>query len=321
MTTNDYHPWLHRLAVMTAAVALLPIVIGAVVTTLDAGMAFPDWPSSDGQGMFAYPWLKSAGDKFVEHGHRLAGILIGLFSIGLTVAVWSVEKRTLVRVAGTLVLLCVIAQGLLGGARVLANDPRIAMLHGVFAAWVFTLMASVALFTSRSWLLAPQQFETSDLRSLKPLAVMTPLVIFAQYLLGGVLRHLGSGLYEHLGFAVVVLLFVIMTAIAARRSGISWLKRVAYLLLSLVLIQAALGGASWMTKYGLASAGYVAIQHSTAQVVVRTAHTVVGMLVFMTSVVYALQVFRLDAMRTGRVEAASEPSGLSGALTMPGGAG
>ena len=321
MTTNDYHPWLHRFAVMTAAVALLPIVIGALVTTLNAGMAFPDWPSSDGQGMFAYPWLKSAGDKFVEHGHRLAGILIGLFSIGLTVAVWKFEKRTWVRVAGTLVLLCVTGQGLLGGARVLANDPRIAMVHGGFAAWVFTLMASVALITSRSWLLAPQQFAATDLRSLKPLAVMTPLVIFAQYLLGGFLRHLGSGLHEHLGFAVVVLLFVIMTAVAARRSGIAWLKRVAYFLLCLVLIQAALGGASWITKYGLTSIGYVAVQHSVAQIVVRTAHTVVGMLVFMTSVIYTLQVFRLDALRSKRVEASSKPTGLPGALTMPGGAG
>ena len=75
MNQTAFHPWLHRLAVLTAVVALLPIVMGALVTTKDAGMAFRDWPSSDGHGMLAYPWLKSAGDKFLEHGHRLGGVL------------------------------------------------------------------------------------------------------------------------------------------------------------------------------------------------------------------------------------------------------
>src|SRR6185295_2646229 len=73
--------WLHPLAVLTACVALLPILVGAVVTTKDAGMAFRDWPSSDGYHMFLYPWLESAGNKFMEHGHRLGGIVIGLSSM------------------------------------------------------------------------------------------------------------------------------------------------------------------------------------------------------------------------------------------------
>ncbi len=82
MTRSErYRPVLFWLAVATAATALLPIVVGALVTTLDAGMAFRDWPTSDGQGMLSYPWLHSAGDKFVEHGHRLAGIMIGCVSI------------------------------------------------------------------------------------------------------------------------------------------------------------------------------------------------------------------------------------------------
>lgn len=111
-----YHPWLHRLAVSTAILALLPIVVGALVTTKGAGMAFPDWPTSDGHGMFAYPWLKSAGDKFLEHGHRLAGIAIGIASIVLCGALASKESRTWVKTLGGIVLAGVIVQGLLGGA-------------------------------------------------------------------------------------------------------------------------------------------------------------------------------------------------------------
>ena len=52
----------HVLAVITAVVSLAPIGLGSLVTTLGAGMAFPDWPTSDGQGMMAYPWLQSSGD-------------------------------------------------------------------------------------------------------------------------------------------------------------------------------------------------------------------------------------------------------------------
>ncbi len=85
MSSPTYQPWVFRLAVLTAGVALLPIVMGGLVTTLQAGMAFPDWPSSDGHGMLSYPWLKSTGDKFLEHGHRLAGMLIGCVSIVLAI--------------------------------------------------------------------------------------------------------------------------------------------------------------------------------------------------------------------------------------------
>jgi len=88
MSEHSYHPALYRLAIATACVALLPIVVGAVVTTMKAGMAFRDWPTSDGYNMFFYPWLKSAGNKFIEHGHRLAGILIGLVSIATALTAW-----------------------------------------------------------------------------------------------------------------------------------------------------------------------------------------------------------------------------------------
>src|SRR5258708_8649256 len=83
MSSNPATPWLHRLAVLTVSLALLPILMGALVTTKDAGMAFPDWPNSDGHNMLLYPWLKSAGERFLEHGHRLGGVFIGLVSIGL----------------------------------------------------------------------------------------------------------------------------------------------------------------------------------------------------------------------------------------------
>ena len=86
--------WLHRFAWVTAALTLmLPVTTGAIVTTLKAGMVFSDWPSSDGYNMLAYPWLTSARDQFVEHGHRLSGMTIALLSLLLAIAAWCLDRR------------------------------------------------------------------------------------------------------------------------------------------------------------------------------------------------------------------------------------
>lgn len=293
----EYQPLLHRVALVTTCVALCTVVIGAITTTLGAGMAFPDWPSSDGHNMFFYPWLRSAGDKFLEHGHRLAGIAIGLCSIALTVVLWMREDRLGVTLAGVAVLLSVILQGILGGMRVLANDPRLAMVHGSFAALVFSLMAAIALWTSRSWLRQKQNVITQDLSYLKPWAVAISCLIFGQYILGGILRHLGGTLHEHIAAAVLVLLFAIALAVATHRTGISWLKRPAYLLLGIIVVQIGLGMMAFVMKFGFAPTAYVAVQDSLPQTISRTVHTIMGMLVLMTSIIYTLRVFYLDGLR------------------------
>ena len=120
------HPLIRKLATTTCVVALLPIGMGALVTTLKAGMAFADWPSSDGHNMLLYPWFRdfsSNPEKFTEHGHRLAGMLIGFISVVLAAASWRLGKGW-VRTYAFSILVAVILQGLLGGARVLFDRRR-----------------------------------------------------------------------------------------------------------------------------------------------------------------------------------------------------
>jgi len=296
---SAYHPRLHRLAVVTTCVALLlPITAGALVTTLKAGMAFPDWPTSDGQSMFSYPWLQSAGDKFAEHGHRLAGIVIGLLSVVLAVSVWKHEQRFWVRVVGMSVQLVVILQGLLGGLRVLANEDSLALIHGLFAALTFALMASVALVTSRSWIEMPAGSSSENLRRLKPLAIITTLIVCTQFVLGAFLRHLGMVLYEHLGSAFLVVAFTVATVQSARATRSAWLQRPAQWLLTLLVLQVALGSAAWIMTLGFPWTGYVAVQHSVLQILVRTGHAIVGLLLLMTTVNLVLRVFRLQYLES-----------------------
>ncbi len=50
-----------------------------------------------------------------------------------------------------LILAGVVLQGLLGGSRVIQNERVLAMLHGQFAAWVFSLMGLLVAMTGRQW--------------------------------------------------------------------------------------------------------------------------------------------------------------------------
>lgn len=130
------------------------IWLGGLVTTQDAGMAVPDWPGTYGYNMFAYPlsaWLYGPIDLCVEHGHRLLASFVGLLSIFFCIVTSLYERRRWVRWMAVGLLLCIIAQGILGGARVLMDARTLAMIHGCFAPLVFAFACSAVLVTSRCW--------------------------------------------------------------------------------------------------------------------------------------------------------------------------
>ncbi|MEZ5941001.1 MAG: COX15/CtaA family protein [Planctomycetaceae bacterium] len=284
--------WLNRMAISTACVAMVTILFGALTTTKDAGMAFPHWLYSDAYPMPLYPWLKDFGsnwNKFLEHGHRLAGMLIGLWSIALVVVNFRLEQRSIIRWMSVAVLLGVICQGILGGLRVEQNSRVLAMFHGAFAAVVVSLIASMAVATSTQW----NEQGTTNVDHLKPWAVVIVLALAIQYLLGGLIRHRGTGLHEHLGMAVLAYLGVWVNAFIVHRSKESWLKRSAWMLVILTTTQVLLGLVAWLFKYGFAPWGFVPVMNSLEQLLARTVHSMFGILVFATSVVHALRVFRL----------------------------
>ena len=289
---TPFSPLVHRFAVITACVALaLPVMMGALVTTKDAGMAFRDWPSSDGHNLLLYPWLRSTGEKFLEHGHRLAGIVIGLMSIGLAIITARYETRPWVRWSGSVVLLAVIGQGLLGGQRVLLDARGLAFLHGVFASWVFALMSLVALVTGKNWREAdtqpPQDWNWASLAAPISLVLVTQL----QYVMGCLVRHHGMVVHEHLGGGILVFAMTAWVFVTAFASGLPWLCRSAIHLAVVVFLQVLLGLATFVAKYGFEN--YVAVQGSTFQVLTRTSHVCLGMLVWMLAVTHLVRVLRI----------------------------
>ena len=98
----------------------LLLFAGGFTTSIKAGMAFLDWPLSNGS-INPEGWL-SEKDKFAEHSHRLLGMQIGIIAIGLVLWTFLREERAWVRKLAWALLGLVIFQGLLGGARVLFDQ-------------------------------------------------------------------------------------------------------------------------------------------------------------------------------------------------------
>ena len=322
MKSTSHGYWLHRFAWLIAELTLLlPVTTGAIVTTLKAGMVFSDWPSSDGYNMFAYPWLSSARDEFVEHGHRLAGVVIGLLSITLVLTAWFFDRRRPVRVIAGLIFAAVVCQGMLGGARVLLDQQTLALLHGDFAALVFSLMAILILITSPGWDARSHMTSLADSNRISLAAKLVLGCLLGQYVMGGFLRHLRErsefawAWMVHPWFAIAVVLVTMLFAFAVRGSSSTHLIRCAYALIGLAIVQSTIGLATWYVKYGLPSWGVVAQQDSLGQIIVCSLHKVVGMLTLMTSVVAVVCCWATKPLQPNRVTPDSVGHKMAGVLS------
>ena len=301
------HPAVRKLATATCLVALLPISMGALVTTLQAGMAFADWPSSDGQNILLYPWFRDFAvhpDKFVEHGHRLAGMLIGFVSVCLALTSLYLESRW-VKVFATAILVSVIAQGALGGARVLFDKQLLAMLHSVTGAAFFSLCVVFRLMCSPKWKLWLGQCDDRITPMFASVVMITPLIVLGQYVLGGALRHLHTMLDEHLAGAALVSICGGVSAFGLLRSENGLLQRSGLFVAFALLLQLMLGVGSYLTKLGLPQIGYVAVSGSLSQTIVCSMHTVFGMFLLSVCFVSATSMavlFRSGLLRALRIE-------------------
>src|SRR5471032_380817 len=92
--------WLFRFAVLTAFATFLLIGLGGLVTSNNAGMSVPDWPTSYGYNMFALPIKFWKGGIFYDHTHRLLASLVGTLTAILAIWLWVRETEGRSRWAG-----------------------------------------------------------------------------------------------------------------------------------------------------------------------------------------------------------------------------
>jgi cytochrome c oxidase assembly protein subunit 15 len=82
------NPWLSRFARLLVAATFCLIFLGGMVTSVNAGLSVPDWPTSYGYNMFTFPISRWVGGIFFEHTHRLLATCVGLMTAALVAWIW-----------------------------------------------------------------------------------------------------------------------------------------------------------------------------------------------------------------------------------------
>jgi heme a synthase len=186
---------LSRFAACAALASLLLIAVGGTVTSHQAGMAVPDWPTTNGYNMFLFPVSKWTGGILYEHVHRLFASAVGLVTVLLALWLWLRERRAWVRWLGLLAVVLVTAQGVLGGLRVTQRMDELGIVHAALAQFFLVLMSALALFTSHAWSRLPEMAGPKPCGpALARWSVALTLLIFLQLLLAATMRHQHAGL-------------------------------------------------------------------------------------------------------------------------------
>jgi cytochrome c oxidase assembly protein subunit 15 len=306
--------WHHRYAKLVAACTVLLLAAGATVTSTDSGLSVPDWPTTYGWNMFAFPLSKMVGGIRFEHTHRLIASTVGFMTIILAAWTWRIESRRWVRWLGVACLGAVILQGVLGGITVLFFlPPAVSIGHAGLAQIFFCLTLTLALVTSPGWKAAAAPVDDVPLRRI---ATVTTALIYAQILIGATVRHNAAGLaipdfptafghmippvwnaqiainFAHRAGALLVVLAILATAslVFHHHRGRRELVRPAILALVFVGVQVTLGAfVIWSRK----------------DPVINTLHVVNGAAVLGTSLVLSLR-----ALKGARVPE-FQPSGVA----------
>ncbi len=284
--------WLHRYAAFVACATFGLIVAGALVTSNDAGLSVPDWPTAFGK--FQIPPLVG-GVKF-EFTHRMIAGTVGLLTIALAIWLWRSNSPRYVKVLGGISVLAVIAQAVLGGIGVLFYLPKLVSIgHATLAQTFFALTVSLALFTRTDWRWDERKVPDITSPTARGLAVFTTVVVFIQVIMGAAFRHNELGIAPHFIGGIVVMLSVLwlFETVFNKYPDVQALKIPTVLLVEVVVLQFFLGIVAYAMKRDAAWAP----QPLPGVVIITTTHVAVGALVVASSLFMTFQVFKYIAPR------------------------
>ena len=288
--------------------AFLLLLAGGLVTSNNAGLSVPDWPTTQGS-LWKVPQM--VGGVKYEHGHRMIAEFVGLMTIIVAVWTWMVDKRRWMRALTIGAVLGVIFQGVLGGLTVLKLlPPAISTAHAAVGQTMFCVLAAIAVFTSRGWMAEPA--ETLSREDSRPLIRYTWTLIgfiYLQLVLGAAFRHVWTKLgpagantwpthkiihmflYPHIVNALIVggLIVYVGLRVLTRHRNIPQLRVPGHALTILLVLQLILGFAAYVTRvvYGVNE-----VQPTFALIATTVAHIGIGALILASSVILLIQMYR-----------------------------
>jgi cytochrome c oxidase assembly protein subunit 15 len=286
--STPYNPWHHRVAVFIAFLTFIVIVAGALVTSEDAGLSVPDWPTSYGHILRLPPWV---GGIVYEHSHRMIASVTGILTI--VIAFWTLfaDRRRWMKVLGFAALGTIIVQGILGGVTVLNFlPPAVSTAHSAVGQTFFCIAVAIAVFTGRKWVEeAPSPIPDNGHPKVLVLCLYSIAILYLQLVLGGMFRHHGMSWWPHVVNAVAVAMILTWTAVRAliEFPRVQAIRRPAALLLFTLMVQLLLGFAAFLTRVV-----WTGTEANDPMVISTVAHTSVGALLLAVIAVLTIQVWR-----------------------------
>ena len=309
--TSQYQPALAWFAALGSAWVFVLVTLGAFTTSIGAGMAFADWPLSNGS-MNPTGWLNDIS-MFAEHSHRLSGTTMGLITITLALWLWRREERAWLRSLGWWALGVVIVQGLIGGQRVKLDAlpvPGFAMTlgqmlripHGILAQIFVCLLFAIAAGLSRPWI---EHAAARPAARTRLVGFWCVVLLFVQLTVAATMRH------NYAGLAIPTFPFstpdgALLPAVWDFRVALQFTHRVIAVLLGIGI--AAYGHVLWrdaavppaLRWLGVGLMGLIALQITLgAQIIwtgrnayVTTGHVVVGALTLATTFLLTFFLYR-----------------------------
>lgn len=300
---SSYNPWHHRIAVFIAVATFVVIIAGALVTSEDAGLSVPDWPTSYGHLIKLPPWV---GGIVFEHSHRMIAWFTGMCTV--VIAFWTlfVERRRWMKVLAFAALGTIIVQGVLGGITVLHFlPPAVSTAHSAVGQTFFAIAVLIAVFTSRRWVEeSPQLVPDTGHPKLLVLCLYSIFILYVQLILGAMFRHHGMPWWPHVVNAASVTVLLGWTGIRAIRGfrNVPAILRNAMIMVHLLAIQLLLGYGAYYTRIVL---GADAPGPDFITVLATVTHVAVGALLLASTAVLTIQVWR----NVATVQTREVPSG------------
>jgi heme A synthase len=183
-------PWLCWFAILVSAGALLLIINGAMLG----------------------PGTQSATSMSLTH--RIASIPVSVLTLGLVLWLIFADRRPQARRLGWLTLLLALLQDSVGHAAVLTLVPRTGgIAHALMAPLFFAAVVAIAVVTSPAWSRGPELVHDYGWPSMRSLAIMSPILVVLQILLGAAFRQKALTLLPHVLGAMFVALVILLESI------------------------------------------------------------------------------------------------------------
>jgi hypothetical protein len=213
----------------------------------------------------------------------VAGVLLLAVALVLVACAGTAFLRNAgwgLRLAGVALLVAVMVQGLLGGLRVhwhVRWGETLSVAHAAFSQFVFALVVLIALAC----------------HGVRPLgcgllgwSVATAAAVYAQVVLGALVRHTAFAWAPRLHLLVAFAATVLLCG-AAVRAWAAGARRSATGVAALLVLQLILGVEAWMVRFGNGFARSALQPITEADAGLRSAHAVAGYVLFALAVALA----------------------------------